>query len=181
MNIIKLSFIIILLVGASVLPLGAELLIPLKEALDSAFPGTTSVDKITIILDDDEAAQVEDLSKIKLDSKIHIFYEFSKGSEILGYGIVDTHLLRTRSETVLYLLDKNGKLFSTEILAFFEPPDYMPPEKWLNLFKNKTAQDEMRIGKQIPNITGATITAHEFSRHTRKILAIYKVIFSNNN
>ena len=81
-----------------VIPSRSELLIPLKEALDTAFPDTTSVEKITIILDDEQAASIEELSKMKLDSKIHIFYEFRKKSEILGYGIVDTHVLRTKSD-----------------------------------------------------------------------------------
>ena len=159
----------------------AELLVPLKDALNSAFPEATSIEKLTIILDKEQAKEIEDIAKIKLDSKIHIFYEFTNGKDAVGYGVVDTHILRTRSETILYLLDTNGKIINTEIIAFFEPSDYMQPDKWLNLFKNKGLEDELRIGKKVPNITGATITAYEFSRHTRKILAIYKVAISNNN
>ncbi|MGI9533670.1 MAG: FMN-binding protein [Thermodesulfobacteriota bacterium] len=163
------------------MPTKSKLLIPLKEALDSAFPEASSVEKRTIILDENQADMIEEIAKINLDSKIHIFYEFSNDSEILGYGIVDTHLLRTKSETVLYLLDNNGNIINSEILAFFEPDEYMQPAKWLNLYDNKNIGDELRIGKKIPNITGATITAHEFSRNTRKVLAIYKVAISNNN
>ena len=179
----KINYIssILLLLSFIGLPAAGKLLVPLKEALDSAFPTATTVEKLTIILDDEEADQIEEISKIKLDSKIHIFYEFRSGSDVLGYGVVDTHVLRTKSETVLYLIDKNGNLINSEILAFFEPDEYMPPGKWLNLYDDKNIDDEMRIGKKIPNITGATITAHEFSRNTRKVLAIYKVAISNNN
>ena len=164
-----------------VIPTSSKLLIPLKEALDSSFPDATSVKKITIILDDEQSEKIEQLSKSELDSKIHIFYEFRNESDVLGYGVIDTHVLRTKSETVLYLMDDRGNLINSEILAFFEPAEYMPPAKWLNLYDNKNINDEFRIGKKIPNITGATITAHEFSRNTRKILAIYKVAISNNN
>ena len=177
----KFTLFLIFILYLFLIPANGKLLIPLKEALDSAFPGATSVEKITIILDEELSDKIEQISKSKLDSKIHIFYEFRKGSEILGYGVVDTHVLRTKSETVLFLIDKNGNLINSEILAFFEPDEYMPPGKWLNLYDNKNVDDEMRIGKTIPNITGATITAHEFARNTRKILAIYKVVISNNN
>ena len=181
MRKIKYIIFIVLFATISAKNIRAELLVPLKDALDSAFPEATSVEKLTIILDNEKAKEIEDIAKIKLDSKIHIFYEFMNGSEAIGYGVVDTHILRTRSETILYLIDNNGKLINSEILAFFEPSDYMQPEQWLNLFDNKGLEDELRIGKKIPNITGATITAHEFSRNTRKILAIYKVAISKNN
>ena len=171
----------IIISGFFVVPAKSDLLVPLKEALDSSFPGATSVEKITVILDDEQTVKVEKISKSKLDSKIHIFYEFRNESDVLGYGVVDTHVLRTKSETVLYLMDNKGNLINSEILAFFEPAEYMPPTKWLNLYDNKNIDDEFRIGKKIPNITGATITAHEFSRNTRKVLAIYKVAISNNN
>jgi len=172
---------VLILFSLTVVPTNGKLLVPLKEALDSAFPGATSVKKITVILDDDQSEKIEQLGKTTLDSKIHIFYEFRDESDILGYGVVDTHVLRTKSETVLYLMDDRGNLINSEILAFFEPAEYMPPAKWLNLYDNKNIGDEFRIGKKIPNITGATITAHEFSRNTRKVLAIYKVAISNNN
>ena len=181
MNKLKNTILLLIIFNLLIVPTTGELLIPLKEALDSAFPGATSVEKVTVILDDNQAYLIEDIIKAKLDSRIHIFYEFKNESEVLGYGVVDTHILRTKSETVLYLIDSSGNLINAEILAFFEPGEYMPPSKWLNLFDRKNTDNELRIGKQIPNITGATITAHEFSRNTRKVLAIYKVAISNNN
>lgn len=181
MKNINYILIFLLIFSVFVIPTRSKLLIPLKEALDTAFPEAITVEKVTVILDNEQADQIEQISKTKLDSKIHFFYEFRDESEILGYGIVDTHILRTKSETVLYLIDKNGDIINSEILAFFEPADYMPPAKWLNLYDKKNIEDELRIGKKIPNITGATITAHEFSRNTRKVLAIYKVAISNNN
>ena len=181
MKKLKNTILFLLIFNLLIVPSTGELLIPLKEAIDSAFPAATSVEKMVVILDDDQADQIENISKTNLDSRIHIFYEFRNGSEILGYGVVDTHILRTKSETVLYLIDTSGKLINAEILAFYEPGEYMPPSKWLNLFDMKNTENELRIGKKIPNITGATITAHEFSRNTRKVLAIYKVAISNNN
>ena len=177
----KFTLFLIFIFYLFLIPAKGKLLIPLKEALDSAFPGATTVEKITIILDDELSGKIEQISKSKLDSKIHIFYEFKNGSDVLGYGVVDTHVLRTKSETILYMIGKNGNIINAEVLAFFEPTEYMPPRRWLNLYDNKNIENEKRIGKTIPNITGATITAHEFARNTRKILAIYKVVFSNNN
>ena len=89
---------------------------------------------------------------------------------------MDTHLLRTKSETVMYVIGNDGRLINAEILAFFEPSEYMQSEKWLRLFENKNLDNnDIRIDRDIPNITGATITSHEFTESVRKVLAIYKV------
>ncbi len=161
-------------------PAKSKTLVQLKQSLNSAFPKATSIEKITIFLTEKQVQTIKRLSGTVPDSKIHIFYEFRSKTNVLGYGVVDSHILRTRSETVLYLINKGGNLINAEILAFFEPPEYMPSTKWLDLFDGKSVNDELRTGKKIPNITGATITSHEFSRNTRKILAIYKVVFSDH-
>lgn len=180
-KIVNIALLFILAFCSFTTPAKSKLLTSLKESLDSAFPRATSVEKRTIFLSDKQVQTIKKISGMTPDSKIHIFYEFKSKSEVLGYGIIDSHVLRTKSETVLYLIDRNGNLINSEILAFFEPPDYMPSAKWLDLFDGKNVNDELRVGKKIPNITGATITSHEFSRNTRKILAIYKVALNDHN
>jgi len=145
------------------------------EALETAFPGTSSVEKVDIFLNENQARKIEKLSKAKLDSKIYIFYKFSNGDDTLGYAVLNTHLLRTKSETVMYVIGSDGRLINAEILAFFEPSEYMQSEKWLMLFENQNLDNELRIDRAVPNITGATITSHAFTESVRKVLAIFKV------
>ena len=153
----------------------SELLMTRDEALERAFPGNTGYEKIDIILNDSQVEEIEELSRSKLDSKIYIFYEFADDYQTLGYAVLDTHLLRTKSETVMFVIGPDGRLINTEILAFFEPTEYMQSEKWLDIFKNKKLDSELRIDRDIPNITGATITSHAFTESVRKVLAIYQV------
>ncbi len=145
------------------------------EALKIAFPESTSVEKIDIFLSETQAKEIEKQSRTKLNSKIYIFYKFNNVDETLGYAVLDTHLLRTKSETVMYIIGNDGRLINAEILAFFEPSEYMQSEKWLMLFENEILDDELRIDRDIQNITGATITSHAFTESVRKILAIYQV------
>lgn len=153
----------------------AELLMTRDEALETAFPGNNSVEKISIFLNEDQVDEIEKISRAKIDSKIYIFYKFSNGDDSLGYAVLDTHLLRTKSETVMYVIGSDGRLINAEILAFFEPSEYMQSEKWLMLFENEKLNNELRIDRDVPNITGATITSHAFTESVRKVLAIYQV------
>jgi len=152
-----------------------ELLMTRDEALETAFPGNNSVEKIDIFLNDNQASEIEKLSKSKLDSRIYIFYKFTNGDDTLGYAVLNTHLLRTKSETVMYVIGSDGTLINAEILAFFEPSEYMQSDKWLILFENQKLDNELRIDRDVPNITGATITSHAFTESVRKMLAIFEI------
>ena len=75
----------------------------------------------------------------------------------------------------MFVINPDGSLRQTEVLAFFEPPDYQARSNWIELFEGKTSEDSLKIGKDIPNITGATITADSLSQATRRVLAVFKV------
>lgn len=76
----------------------------------------------------------------------------------------------------MFVINKDGTLRQAEILAFFEPPEYMPGDNWIALFYGKSASDSLKPGKDIPNITGATITSTALSRTMRQILALARVV-----
>jgi len=171
----KKIFYIIAIIALFTTQSSAELLMTRDQALETAFPGNNSVEKIDIFLNTNQINRIEELSRAKLDSRIYIFYKFSNGDDTLGYAVLNTHLLRTKSETVMYVIGNDGRLINAEILAFFEPSEYMQSEKWLMLFENEILDDELRIDRGIPNITGATITTHAFTKSVRKVLAIFEV------
>ncbi len=145
------------------------------EALRVAFPEADRINKTQVFLSEGDKKQIETLARTKLDSKLYVFYEGMKDNRSLGYAIIDTHYLRTKSETVMFVLNPDGSLRFAEVLAFFEPPEYMMGENWVELFYAKGLDDSLQVGKDIPNITGATITSTSFARAMRKILAIFQV------
>jgi len=175
LNIMKKFLYIITIIAFLTTHSSAELFMTRDQALETAFPGSESVEKIDIFLNENQTSEIEKISRAKLESKIYIFYKFSNGDDTLGYAVLNTHLLRTKSETVMYVIGNDGRLINAEILAFFEPSEYMQSEKWLMLFENEILDDELRIDRGIPNITGATLTTHAFTKSVRKVLAIFEV------
>lgn len=145
------------------------------EALEMAFPDADNVEKLEIYVSEDDARRIESLAKAKLNSRLFMIYKAVKGGEVLGYALIDTHELRSMTETVMFVVNPDGTLRQTEILAFFEPPDYMPANNWIVLFNGKSVRDTLRVGRDIPNISGATITAVALSEATRRTLALIRV------
>lgn len=177
----KLMVIILLLLIISGAGYESEAKVFMKrdEALSTAFPEASEIKKNEIFLTPEESREIESVSRSKNDSKLYIIYEAVDGDRTLGYAIIDTHTLRTKTETVMFVINPDGTLRQSEILAFFEPPDYQAGDNWIELFEGKSAEDGMKIGKDVPNITGATITANSLSQAIRRVLAVFKLVSDN--
>ena len=84
--------------------------------------------------------------------------------------------LRTKKATVLYAFDAKGRLKFSEIMAFGEPPEFIPHKQWMQLFQDKPNSAMFKIGKDIPTISGATLSARTITEGARVAKAIYNEI-----
>lgn len=149
-----------------------------EEALRVAFPEAEVIDKQTFFLTDDQKKQVETLAGTRLDSKLVTIYMGKRGQKLLGYAMIDVHTVRTLPEAVMVVLSPEGRVASTLILAFYEPLEYLPNERWLKQFDQAGLTPDLRVGGRIAGITGATLTARAMSESVRKILALYQVLIA---
>ncbi len=153
----------------------AGLLVHPEKVMKENFPGAT-VEKKNILIPVSKAKKIEKISGVKLKSKIVSVYFAKSGNEIIGYGILHLHRVRTKNEAVLISLSPDCKVIDVEIIAFYEPPEYIAPENWLENFKGKTVNDNIKLKKGIPNITGATLTARAVTDAVRQSIAICEVV-----
>ena len=156
----------------------AKVFLTKGKALELVFPEAEEIEKRHVFLTERQAESIRKMARAEVDSRLYTFYIAKSGGVKTGYAVIDTHTLRTLTETVMFVINPDGTLRHAEILAFFEPTDYMPSGKWINLFPGKTKMDRMKVGKGVPNITGATISAGSFSQATRRVLAVYRVMFA---
>ena len=73
----------------------------------------------------------------------------------------------------LYIISKDSILKSIEIIAFNEPAEYIPSKTWISQFENVDTSKRLRVGKEIPTITGATMSARSIVDGSRIALAFY--------
>ena len=150
------------------------------DAVKEEFPEATEVEIKNVILRPEQVVEIEKISRLKVKDRLTSFYLGKRGSEILGFAVFDTHIVRTKPETFLLLFDKEGKVKNVRTIAFYEPLEYLPPQKWLNLMKGKGSKDSLRLKVVLPNITGATMSAQAAIEAVRRNLAIYRVVFGEN-
>lgn len=168
--------ILIVLVFASPDNLLAKVFYAKDEAIKAAFPEADVIDNKTFFLTEDQKGQVETLARTRLDSKLVTMYMGRRGEKLLGYAVIDMHTVRTLPEAVMVVLSPDGRVTSTLILAFYEPLDYLPPERWLKQFDHAKLTPDLRVGGRIAGITGATLTARAMTESVRKVLALYRVL-----
>ncbi|PTL36243.1 FMN-binding protein [Candidatus Methylomirabilis limnetica] len=146
------------------------------EAVKAAFPEADIIEKQTFFLTNDQKKQIETLARTPLDSKLVTMYIGKRGQKLLGYAMIDVHTVRTLPEAAMVVLSPEGRVASTLILAFYEPLEYLPNERWLKQFDQARLTPDLRVGGKIAGITGATLTARAMSESVRKVLALYQVL-----
>ena len=61
------------------------------------------------------------------------------------------------------------------MLAFHEPPEYAPTDRWLRQFEGRPLNSELSLRGEVDGITGATLTANAITATVRSILAVFNV------
>jgi hypothetical protein len=156
----------------------AQVLLTQEEALSLAFPAPATVERRTAYLDESQVAEVAERarpSKVK-NRAVVTYYVGVLDGEPLGAAYFDAHRVRTLQEVLMVVVTPWGYVSRIEILGFAEPPDYMAPDGWLELFNGRGLEPGTSTRGDIPILTGATLTSHAVSDAVRLSLALHSVI-----
>ncbi len=154
----------------------AKLFMNQEKALAKAFPEADAVERKTLFLTPEQARAVEEESRTRVDSSIVTYYVGKKGDTPLGTAFFSTRVVRTMPMLLMTVVKPDGRVAFVEVLAFYEPEDYLPRPSWLRQYQNKLLNDRLRIRRDIPNVTGASLTCQAINDGVRQTLALHHVI-----
>lgn len=161
----------LLLAGASA-PTSAKVFHSREGAFKLAFPRADKVERKHVFLTAAQRKQIQQTCRCRYEAKLLTVYVGKRGGATLGYAYIETHRVRTLSETFMVVLDLKGAVSGVHILAFHEPPEYMPRSGWLAQFRGRTG----RGGKAIAGLAGATMSAHAIMKGVARILATHRAV-----
>ena len=144
------------------------------EALAEAFPGAR-IDAARVYLTEEQAAAVASLSREEVPGRIFARYVAQRGGAVVGRAYVDTHVVRTKRESLLISLDPDGRVRRIDVTAFLEPREYRAPEPWLRQYDRRPLDDDLAIQRAIRPIAGATLTNRAVNGAVRRVLALDRV------
>jgi len=178
-RLVRASRILLLVLGIVSCPLGsvsAKVFASQNQALSEAFPEASRVDRKTHILRKRDVTRIEKLVREKIESKIVVIHTAWDGDRILGYAHIDVHNVRTQPEASLIVLTPEGSVRSVRILAFHEPLEYLPTDRWYEQFRGRTREDGLRVGRDVHGVVGATLSARAAADGVRRMLAYYEIL-----
>jgi Na+-translocating ferredoxin:NAD+ oxidoreductase RnfG subunit len=99
-------------------------------------------------------------------------YRVSRGGALLGFAQVRNVKGKEQPITYLVAIDSANALRDIDILVYREPyGGEVAYEPWRKQFRGKTAGAPLQLGKDIRNISGATISSNAVTRSVRQALA----------
>ena len=169
--------------AAAVLLLGivtsGQSLLSREQALALAYPGASFAAE-QIFLTDAQSKAASDRAGRPLTSPLVARYSATLNGSAVGRAYVDTHVVRTKRESVLVSLDPQGRVKRVDVIAFVEPPEYRAPQAFTNQFTGHGLDDDLRLQRAIRPIAGATLTAGALTDAVRRVLAVEAVLASGS-
>jgi len=156
-------------------PSFAKIFYSKNEAMELAFGKTATVEVLSLFPDEQQQAKIQDLAKTKLESGMFSFYVGKEQGKVLGYAAIESITVRTKPETLMIVLTPEGELRNITTLAFHEPPEYQPPERWFEQLYKRAITD-MDFNKGVDGIAGATLSTRAAITSVRKVMGIYQVM-----
>lgn len=143
------------------------------EALRLAFPPPLSVERRTAYFDEAQLARASELAGAAVSQSVITYYVASNRGSVAYF---DNHRVRTHGEVLMIVVDREDRIVRIEVLRFAEPPEYRAPDRWLALFAGRALTPSLSLKRDIPNMTGATLTAQAVTSASRRVLALHAVI-----
>ena len=142
-----------------------------------AFPESDRIERRTLFLKPVQLKALSERSYSKITSKLQTVYVGWTGDVISGYAVINTDIVRSKAATFMIILKPDGTLSDFRILAWQEPPEYEPPQRWLDRFIGLDLnQSPVRIGQGVDAISGATLSVRMLAEHARQALALYDIV-----
>jgi len=171
----RAGVIALLLSGATLSGVHAEDLLSREQALALAYPGATvRAERLFLTAAQQEIAGRE--AGVPIDSALVARYVATRDGRVVGRAYVDTHVVRTKKESLLISLDERGAVKRVDVTAFLEPREYVAPEPFLDQYPGRELSEDLRLQRALRPIAGATLTANAVTDAVRRVLAVDRAL-----
>ena len=164
--------------GAADAPDADQVFLTVDGALKTAFPGADRVERTDHAFTAAEKQRIEERLGWALAESSATVYEGFKGGKTMGRAVITQEIGRFKPITFMVKTDPDGKVDRVEILVYREAVGAeVRRRRFWGQFRGKTAQDGLRINRDIINITGATMSVQAVTAGVRKVLVMLDELY----
>lgn len=149
-----------------------------SEALKIIFQGSHEIVSEKKSLSPEQKTKIEKKLGVTLSKETWNFYVAKSGNKVDGYALIDHEVGKTEPITFLTAITPQGVVKDVEILVYREPIGSEVHEKrFLKQYQGKGQNDSLRVGQDIKNISGATMSARSVSFGVKRAVILWDVFY----
>lgn len=176
MKLIQPIFITSSLVTISA-PLYAAEFLNESQAQKILFSKADKFVKLTVELTDSQLDLIKEKSGVRQRAKSPQVWRAELKGDVLGYFFVDDVI--GKHEYITYALGVNskGESLGIEILSYRETHgSEIKDSAWRSKFIGKKLSDPFKLDKDVPNISGATLSCRNVLDGVKRLLVLHEII-----
>lgn len=157
-------------------PAFANEYLTVAQAQKVLFPDADRFVEAPLLLTDKLRDEIEDKAGVSQRWKKQDVWRAEKDGKLIGWFIVDNVIGKHEYITYAAALLPEGKVHGIEIMIYKETRgDQIRDEAWRKLFAGKTLADPFKLDKDIPNISGATLSCRNVMNGVKRLLVLQKL------
>jgi Na+-translocating ferredoxin:NAD+ oxidoreductase RnfG subunit len=149
----------------------------MRELIDRIFSTPELITLQTLRLSADEAAALRTHCHLGWPGDTVLVLAPERNDSVLGYVVMDDVKGKDQYITYALAVTRDLRVTDVEILVYREPYGYeVKHQSWREQFVGKTPGDRLRHGREIRNISGATISSRAVTLGVKKILCTLQIL-----
>ena len=127
------------------------------------------------------AADTVEAEKHQIDGRSVTFYVGRKKRTVVGYAVIDNQIGKIEPITYLVGISPEGKVARVEILVYRETHgSEVRSDRFTRQFLGKGRRDPLMIGKDLANVSGATLSARAIANGVKRDLAWWERVYGKS-
>lgn len=150
------------------------------QAQRALFPQADAYDERTLALDDAQRRAIRRQAGTRQREATQRVWRARRGDEVLGWMLLDEVIGKHEYITYAGAVSPQGAVLGIEILSYRETHggEVREPE-WRANFVGKTLEDPFRLGGDVPNISGATLSCRNVTDGVKRLLVIWDLLLAD--
>lgn len=147
-----------------------------EQAQRALFPAASSFVAAPVELSEEQRDLIEEKSGVRQRWDKQDVWRAEADGRLLGWFIVDKVVGKHEFITYAAALSPDGAVLGIEVMTYLETyGDQIREDSWRQNLVGKTAGDAFKLGQDVPNISGATLSCRNVSNGVKRLLALQEV------
>src|SRR5919106_5960518 len=148
------------------------------DALKSILKDSQEVIKEDHPIGPEQGQQARAALGYDLPKSQYTFYIGRTGGKVDGYAIIDEQIGKVQPITFVTRINPDGMVAAVEIMVYRESHGGdVASKRFLNQFKQKSLNSELRLHGDIVNVSGATLSSHALVVGVKRALALWRIFY----